>query len=192
MGPEARTPTWWVLMDCRPDTIQSTSGRGDPEPLQVMTALSPSRTVKLTWLTLISGRSGGMTGQEKYSQTHHHNLVPGAMVALLALPSTHVLGTLQSQKCHTTSPADIRTPNLRLRHGTERGGAWQLLRDCSSSKKFRAPSTLGAGAPKFALLQTPTGSVLDIQVSGTIPRRPDLLSLGLGPGICILKAPSWA
>lgn len=58
MGPKHRTPTWWVLMDCSPVTIQSTSGRGDPEPLQVTTALSPSRTVRLTWLTLISGRSG--------------------------------------------------------------------------------------------------------------------------------------
>lgn len=40
-------------------TVQSTSGSGDPEPLQVMTAFSPSRTVRFTWLTLISGRSRG-------------------------------------------------------------------------------------------------------------------------------------
>lgn len=51
-------PTWCVLMECRSATVQSTSGSGDPEPLQVMTAFSPSRTVRFTWLTLISGRSG--------------------------------------------------------------------------------------------------------------------------------------
>lgn len=51
-------PTWCVLMECRSATVQSTSGSGDPEPLQVMTAFSPSLTVRFTWLTLISGRSG--------------------------------------------------------------------------------------------------------------------------------------
>lgn len=52
-------PTWWVLMEWSSATVQSTSGSGDPEPLQVMTAFSPSRTVRFTWLTLISGRSRG-------------------------------------------------------------------------------------------------------------------------------------
>lgn len=51
--------TWWVLMEWSSATVQSTSGSGDPEPLQVMTAFSPSRTVRFTWLTLISGRSRG-------------------------------------------------------------------------------------------------------------------------------------
>lgn len=50
-------PTWCVLMEWRSATVQSTSGSGEPEPLQVMTAFSPSRTVRFTWLTLISGRS---------------------------------------------------------------------------------------------------------------------------------------
>lgn len=54
-GPAA--PTWCVLMEWRSATVQSTSGSGEPEPLQVMTAFSPSRTVRFTWLTLISGRS---------------------------------------------------------------------------------------------------------------------------------------
>lgn len=68
-GPDPKMPTWWVLMDCSPVTIQSTSGRGDPDPLQVMTALSPSRTVRLTWLTLISGRSGRSGGDKRNEKT---------------------------------------------------------------------------------------------------------------------------
>lgn len=76
-------------MDCSPVTIQSTSGKGDPEPLQVITALSPSRTVRLTWLTLISGRSGSRVDNrrnEKTGKLHlKEALYPGPVVALLAL-----------------------------------------------------------------------------------------------------------
>lgn len=46
-----------VLMECRPLTVQSTSGSGDPDPLQLTVTLSPSITKTLLWLTLISGKS---------------------------------------------------------------------------------------------------------------------------------------
>lgn len=44
-------------MECKPVTGQSTSGNGEPEPLQIAVTWSPSTTVRLLWLTLISGRS---------------------------------------------------------------------------------------------------------------------------------------
>ena len=44
-------------MEWRSMTVQSTSGRGDPDPLQVMVTLSPSTTVRLKCVTLMSGRS---------------------------------------------------------------------------------------------------------------------------------------
>ncbi|MED6265553.1 hypothetical protein CHARACLAT_026690 [Characodon lateralis] len=46
----------WVLMECRPPTVQSTSGSGDPDPLQLTVTFSPSVTNTLLWLTLISVR----------------------------------------------------------------------------------------------------------------------------------------
>ena len=64
-APSLRLPTWWVLIERRLTTIQSTSGRGEPDPLQVITAFSPSHTVKLTWLTLISGKSGDAKSKHK-------------------------------------------------------------------------------------------------------------------------------
>lgn len=49
--------TWCVLIEWSPFTVQSTSGNGEPEPLQLTVMLSPSITVRLLWVTLISGRS---------------------------------------------------------------------------------------------------------------------------------------
>ena len=50
-----------ALMECSPLTGQSTSGTGDPEPLQVMVTVPPSTNVRLLWVTLISGKSGTHT-----------------------------------------------------------------------------------------------------------------------------------
>lgn len=55
-----------VLMECRPLTVQSTSGSGDPDPLQLTVTLSPSITKTLLWLTLISGKSGNIHVYTRY------------------------------------------------------------------------------------------------------------------------------
>lgn len=55
--------TMCVLMEFNWPTVQSTSGSGNPVPLQLTVTLSPSLTRTLLWLTLISGKSGG-------TQTH--------------------------------------------------------------------------------------------------------------------------
>lgn len=85
-GPPA--PTWCVLMEWRSATVQSTSGSGEPEPLQVMTAFSPSRTVRFTWLTLISGRSrrSRHRGAQVWSSVCYNQL-QGAHMWTQILPS---------------------------------------------------------------------------------------------------------
>lgn len=55
-----------VLMECRPLTVQSTSGSGDPDPLQLTVTLSPSITKTLLWLTLISGKSENIHVYTRY------------------------------------------------------------------------------------------------------------------------------
>ena len=60
-----------VLMEFRPLTVQSTSGSGDPDPLQLTVALSPSITSTLLWLTLISGKSANT---QTHTRTDKHTL----------------------------------------------------------------------------------------------------------------------
>lgn len=52
-----RLRTSWVVLDIRPLTDQVTSGGGDPEPLHMAVSWSPSTTVRLLWLTVMTGRS---------------------------------------------------------------------------------------------------------------------------------------